>query len=74
MAFGTNLLSQHKLLADEEAEKIAKKYKTPLDKFPRILKDDPQALKLNAKPGQLIEIERKDPTGRYTYYRYVVSS
>ena len=72
MAFGTDLLSPHKLLSAEEAEKVAKKFKTPIEKFPKILKDDPQAIKLDAKPGQLIEIDRKDPPGRYAYYRYVV--
>lgn len=67
-----NLIPEHKLLSESEAKNTAKKYGIPLDKFPKILDADPQAKKLNAKPGQLIAITREDPTGKYTYYRYVV--
>ena len=66
------LIPDHELLSASEVKKVSKKYGTPLEKFPKILESDPQAKKLNAKPGNLIAIHREDPTGEYTYYRLVV--
>jgi DNA-directed RNA polymerase subunit H (RpoH/RPB5) len=66
------LIPEHELLSVGDVKKIMKKYNTPLEKFPKILESDPQAKKLNAKPGSLIAISREDPTGKYTYYRLVV--
>jgi DNA-directed RNA polymerase subunit H len=66
------LISEHELLSASEAKKIVKKYNAPLEKFPKILESDPQAKKLNAKPGSMIVIHREDPTGSYSYYRLVV--
>jgi DNA-directed RNA polymerase subunit H len=67
------LIPQHKLLSESEAKKVAKEYGIPFEKFPKILERDPQAQTLNAKAGQLIEINREDPTGKYKHYRYVVT-
>ena len=69
-----DLLVKHELVDAAEAKKIAKKYGISLEKFPKILKSDPQAVKLNAHPGQLIAIHRNDITGKYVYYRYVIDS
>lgn len=66
------LIPEHELLSASEAKKVSKKYDAPLEKFPKILETDPQAKKLGAKPGNLIAINREDPTGKYTYYRLVV--
>ncbi len=66
------LIPKHELLSASEAKKVIKKYSTPLEKFPKVLESDPQAKRLGAKPGNLIAIGRKDPTGSYTYYRLVV--
>lgn len=66
------LIPQHRLLSESEAKKAAKEYSVQFEKFPKILESDPQATKLGAKQGQLIAIDRVDPTGKYTYYRYVV--
>ncbi len=65
------LVVKHEILSDSEARKVSKKFKTPLDKFPKMLDTDPQSMKIGAKPGQLVLIHRKDPTGDYEYYRYV---
>lgn len=72
MVDAPNLIPEHELLSDSDAKKIAKKFNTPLEKFPKISADDPQAKLLNAKKGSLIAIHRADPTGKYTYYRLVV--
>ena len=63
---------KHELLSESEAEKVAKKYGVPLEKFPKIFSDDPQAVSIGAKPGSLVLIHREDPTSEYDYYRYVV--
>jgi DNA-directed RNA polymerase subunit H len=67
-----NLIPKHEILSESEAKKVAKKYSISLDKFPRVLETDVQAVTLKAKPGDLIAVSRKDPTGSYTYYRLVV--
>ena len=51
---------------------MSKKFNTPVEKLPKILESDAQAKRLGAKPGNVIAIERGDPTGKYTYYRLVV--
>ncbi|MCL5430491.1 MAG: DNA-directed RNA polymerase subunit H [Candidatus Marsarchaeota archaeon] len=66
------LIPEHRLLSASEAKKVAQQFETTPDKFPKILESDPQSVKIGAKSGQLIAIDRKDPTGSYTYYRYVI--
>jgi DNA-directed RNA polymerase subunit H (RpoH/RPB5) len=67
------LLVKHEVLSASDVKKITAKFKVTLDKLPKILESDPQALKIGAKAGQVIAIYRKDPTGGdYLYYRYVV--
>jgi len=68
------LIPEHKLLSASEAKKIVKQFNAPLEKFPKMLETDPQAKKLGAKPGNVIAIEREDPTGDYPFYRLVVKS
>ncbi len=72
LVFGEDLLVKHELLSESEAKAVSKKFNTPLDKFPKIFESDPQAQKLNAKPGSLIAIHREDPNEKYIYYRYVI--
>jgi DNA-directed RNA polymerase subunit H len=67
-----NLTPKHELLSESEAKKVCKKYNINFDKFSKILESDPQVKVLGAKPGDLIEIHREDPTGKYSYYRLVV--
>lgn len=66
------LIPKHELLSASEAKKVMKKFDTHIEKFAKISESDPQAKKLGAKPGNLIAVHRKDPTGSYTYYRLVV--
>lgn len=66
------LIPEHELLSASEVKKVMKKFNAPLEKFPKLLESDPQAKRLNAKPGNLIAINREDPTGKYSYYRLVV--
>jgi DNA-directed RNA polymerase subunit H len=66
------IIPKHELLSESDAEKVIKKFNTSLDKLPKILESDQQALKLNAKIGQIIKISRNDGNVSYTYYRVVV--
>ncbi len=66
------LVVKHEIVSESEARKISKKFNTPMDKFPKMLDTDPQAVKIGAKRGQLVLISRSDPTGDYPYYRYIV--
>ena len=66
------LIPKHELLSESAMKAIVKKLNTPIEKFPKILASDAQAKRLNAKPGNMIAISRRDPTGEYTYYRIVV--
>jgi DNA-directed RNA polymerase subunit H (RpoH/RPB5) len=66
------LVPLHELLSEADAEKALKEIGIKSDKLPRILEDDPQAKKLNAKSGQIIKIYRNDAGNSYILYRLVV--
>ncbi|MEM0202167.1 MAG: DNA-directed RNA polymerase subunit RpoH/Rpb5 C-terminal domain-containing protein [Candidatus Micrarchaeaceae archaeon] len=72
MASDYDLVPEHELLSESDAKKIAKKFNTPLEKFPKILESDAQAVKLKASAGQLIAVHRNDDGKSYIAYRYVV--
>ncbi len=66
------LLLEHRILTDSEAGEISEKYSIPINKFPKIYSSDPQIIKIGGAPGRLVAINREDPTGKYTYYRYII--
>jgi DNA-directed RNA polymerase subunit H (RpoH/RPB5) len=68
------LVLEHEILSESEAKKVSKGLNTQIKKFPKIWKDDAQIVKKNPVAGQLVAIHRKDPTGKYTYYRVVVDN
>ncbi|MCW6160264.1 MAG: DNA-directed RNA polymerase subunit H [Candidatus Micrarchaeales archaeon] len=72
MAAPRELIPEHELVSESDVKKLVKEYNIPLEKFPKIVASDVQVQKLGAKPGQLVRIKRRDPTGNYVYYRYVV--
>ena len=65
MVENLKLVLKHRLLSASEAKSASARLKTPTDKFPKILESDPQAQALKATIGDLIEIDREDPTGSY---------
>lgn len=66
------LVPKHEIVSEEEKEELIKKYGS-LKNFPRIYSSDPQVKLLNAKPGDLIKIiRRNEVTGESVYYRVVV--
>lgn len=64
----------HELLSDKEAERILNQLSLKRENLPKILIEDPQAIKLGAKAGQIIKIYRKDNGHEYEYFRFVIEA
>jgi len=68
------LVPEHRLLSIEEAVEVLRRLGVRPWELPRISLNDPVARVLGAKPGDIIEIRRKSPTGgEAVYYRVVVA-
>ncbi len=59
------------VLSEAEKTRVLKKFGIDANKLPVFRKNDPAVVALEAKPGDVIKIERDDGTGRYTAYRAV---
>ena len=67
------LVPLHVLLSEEEKEEVLKKYNISEEKLPKLRTEDPCAIQLNAKSGDVVRIERKSPTiGMSIAYRLVI--
>ncbi|MDE1859918.1 MAG: DNA-directed RNA polymerase subunit H [Candidatus Micrarchaeota archaeon] len=66
------LVPVHELMNEKEVSELLKRLGIELENLPRILDTDPQAVKLEAKAGQVIRISRKDGKIDNDYYRRVV--
>jgi DNA-directed RNA polymerase subunit H len=62
----------HQLLDDKESKKVFEELNLRGENLPKMLSTDPQAIRLNAKPGSVIMVKRSDQGNNYTYYRFVV--
>ncbi len=63
---------KHSILSKEEENEVLDKYSTPINKLPKILKNDPIAKYYGMKPNQICKIIRNSPeVGDYIYYRLV---
>lgn len=68
------LVPKHEILSKEEKEKLLSNLKITPEQLPRILEDDPVAVEIGAKSGDILKIIRKSETaGESIYYRLVVS-
>lgn len=68
-----NLVPKFRILSDEEKEELLKKFKINENQLPKILESDPVVKRIDAKPGNVLEIVRKsEVAGESTYYRLVV--
>jgi DNA-directed RNA polymerase subunit H (RpoH/RPB5) len=62
------------LVPEGKQKAVLEKYSlTALDQLPHMKKNDPAAVALGAKEGDVIKIDRQEPTGKCTYYRVVVA-
>ncbi len=67
------LVPEHRVLDLEEAAELLKRFNLKPWQLPQISFNDPIVQILGAKPGSIIEITRKSPTGGTAkYYRIVV--
>lgn len=67
------LVPKHTLLSPKEKEEILKKYDISEEQFPKLRLEDPCAIALKAKPGDVVKIERRSPTtGISIAYRLVI--
>ncbi len=65
---------EHRLLSVEEAVEVLRRLGVKPWQLPKMSVNDPIARMLGAKPGDLVEIKRKSPTGgEAIYYRLVVA-
>ncbi|MHA2007159.1 MAG: DNA-directed RNA polymerase subunit H [Promethearchaeota archaeon] len=64
---------RHLLLSKEESQNLLEKYKIELTDLPQIFENDPVAIAIGAKEGDIIKIIRDSDTSVKTidYYRFV---
>ncbi|MDD6286061.1 DNA-directed RNA polymerase subunit H [Candidatus Methanosphaera massiliense] len=67
-----NLVPEHTILSDEEAEEVLDKLNVRVDQIPKILPTDPVVKAIGAELGDIIKITRKSETaGIFVAYRVV---
>ena len=63
-----DLIPKHTIVSEQEKQEIMTEFKIKkISQFPKILKTDPVVKLIEAKPGDLLKIQRKDSI----YYRTV---
>ncbi len=62
----------HKTMSADKVEEVLARLGIKASNLPKILKSDPQAVKLQAQVGDVLEIERDDFGNKYMHYRQVV--
>jgi DNA-directed RNA polymerase subunit H len=60
-----------KVLSQAEAREILTRFAVNSNTIPRVPKNDAAVIALNAKPGDIIRINRVEETGKYVSYRAV---
>lgn len=67
-----NLVPEHTILSDEEAQEVLEELNVRLDQIPKILPTDPVVKAIGAKLGDVLRITRKSETaGIFVAYRVV---
>ena len=67
-----DLVPTHRIMSRNDINSVLSTLGITVGNLPKILVSDPQAKKLSAKAGDVLEIEREDFGKAYTYYRLVV--
>lgn len=66
------LVPKLEVVPQSKVDQILKEYQlTSLKQFPAASSNDPAVLAVNAKSGDLVKINREEPTGKAVYYRLV---
>lgn len=66
------LVPVHRIMSAREIEELVAKFETKTSNLPKILKTDPQVVRLQAQVGDVLEIDRNDFGKEYKHYRQVV--
>ncbi|MEW6528642.1 MAG: DNA-directed RNA polymerase subunit H [Candidatus Micrarchaeota archaeon] len=66
------LVPRMEIISKAEKENLLKKYNIVEVNLPKMKVSDPAAKKLNAQIGDVVKIEREDPTAKYNYYRLII--
>ncbi|MHC1567359.1 MAG: DNA-directed RNA polymerase subunit H [Candidatus Syntropharchaeia archaeon] len=67
------MVPEHVLLSEEEAEEVLRRYDIKKEQLPKIKASDPIAREIGAKPGDIVKIIRKSQTaGRSISYRLTI--
>ncbi len=67
------LVPRHEVLSPEEAARVLEELGVKPTQLPYMLASDPVAVRIGARPGDIVKITRKSPTaGESVAYRYVV--
>ncbi|MDE1823566.1 MAG: DNA-directed RNA polymerase subunit H, partial [Candidatus Micrarchaeota archaeon] len=62
----------HEIMSESEVKELCKEKGITTERLPKILSSDPQSVKLQAKPGDVLKIYRSDNGNEFLYYRIVV--
>ncbi|MFH0817025.1 MAG: DNA-directed RNA polymerase subunit H [Candidatus Micrarchaeota archaeon] len=65
------LIPKHEVLPKDKEDEALAIFSATKANLPKIRANDPQVKKLEAKPGDIIKITRRDRTGENLYYRVV---
>lgn len=67
------LVPNFRILSEEEKKEVLEKFNITEEKLPKILSSDPVVKKIEAKVGDVLEINRKsEVAGESVYYRFVI--
>lgn len=67
------MVPDHKIMSEEEVEKLLSDFRITTDQLPKIFHDDPAVRAIKARPGNVIKIIRSSHTaGRADSYRLVI--
>lgn len=67
------LIPKHSKLSEKDKKELFERYNITAKELPRINNSDPAIANLNAKPGDVIKIERTSKTaGKSLFYRGVI--
>jgi len=65
----------HEIIGEEEVANVLEKFAIDKEKLPKIRYDDPIALEIGAKIGDVVKITRKSQTAEESfYYRLVIDT
>ena len=66
------IVPAHEKLDFKQVKELLESKSIKIENLPKVFESDPQSKKLNAKPGNVLKIHRKDGENSYFYYRVVV--